>query len=148
MVINSKEVFDQLELRPANISDAFQFVALMNNQYARKIKQEYFYWQYVYPHEPTILMCAFKDDQMCGMFGLKKRRLNNGVFIGQAVDMLIAPEWRKKGLFPELAKQAVKSFNGEIDALCVLANTAGKHAVEASLGWCNVGTIRTFFLKG
>ncbi|MDD5129532.1 MAG: GNAT family N-acetyltransferase [Candidatus Omnitrophica bacterium] len=147
MVIDNKMILEQFKLRPANALDAAQFVEIMNSQYARKKNQEYFYWQYINPPEPTVLMCAFQGDQMCGMFGLKKRKLNNGVVIGQAIDMLIAPAWRKKGLFPELARQAVQYFGKEFDVLSVLANAAGNHAVVRSLGWRNAGIIKTFFLK-
>lgn len=141
-------MFDRLTFRPAINSDALQFVEVMNKQYARKKTVDYFYWQYIYPYEPTVLMCAFEANQMCGMFGLKKRKLNNGVIVGQAIDMLIIPDWREKGLFSELADHAVQYFGREFDILCVLANATGNYAVQRSLGWYHVGTIKTLFFKG
>jgi hypothetical protein len=140
-------IYNRLTLRPADISDSFQFVDIMDNQYARKKKPEYFYWQYIYPYEPTVLMCAFEAKQMCGMFGLKKRRLNNGVIVGQAIDMLIIPDWRRKGLFCELADHAIQHFGKELDILCVFANASGNYAVQKSLGWHYTGTIKTLCLK-
>ena len=73
---------EELILRPANALDASQFIEIMNSQYARKKNSEYFHWQYIDPYEPTVLMCAFEAGKIRGMFGLKKRRLNNGVVIG------------------------------------------------------------------
>jgi GNAT superfamily N-acetyltransferase len=140
-------MFDRLTLRPAAISDAFKFVDIMNSQYSRKKTPEYFYWQYIHPYEPTVLMCAFEANQMCGVFGLKKRKLNNGVIVGQAIDMLIIPAWRGKGLFRELADHALQHFSKELDILCVFANAIGNYAVQRSIGWYHIGTIKTLFLK-
>lgn len=140
-------VFANLQVRPATAVDASQFVDLMNMQYARRKTPAYFHWQYMQPFEPTVLMCAFEDGQMCGMFGLKDRRLDNGLRVGQAVDMLITPTWRRRGLFSTLAGQAIEFFDGAFDLLCVFANPAGRDAVK-SLGWQHVGTIRSLYLDG
>jgi hypothetical protein len=139
---------NQLTFRPANISDAHQFADIMNSQYIRKKKPEYFYWQFICSYEPSVLMCAFEGSLMAGMFGLKVRKLSNGVVAGQAIDMLIAPKWRGKNLFCKLAEHAVQHFDKKFDILCVFANVAGSHAVQRSLGWQLVGTIRMFCLKG
>jgi len=138
---------DQLMLRPATALDASQFVELMNSQYARKKDTRYFDWQYIHPCDPTILMCAFEAGKLCGMFGLKKRELNNGVVVGQVIDMLIVPTWRKKGLFRALAEEAVQQMEQELDIVCVLANAVGNYAVQKSLGYQHIGTIKTHLLK-
>ncbi|TKS58505.1 MAG: hypothetical protein EWM72_02943 [Nitrospira sp.] len=136
-----------LQVRPATAADACQFVDLMNMHYARRKTPAYFHWQYMQPFEPTVLMCAFDGEQMCGMFGLKDRRLDNGLRVGQAIDMLIAPTWRRRGLFSTLAGQAIEFFDGSFDLLCVFANPAGRDAVK-SLGWRHAGTIRNLYLDG
>lgn len=140
--------FSRLTFRPANIDDAALFVNIMNDQYARKKTPEYFDWQFIYSYEPAVLMCAFEDNQMAGMFGLKVRKLSNGAVAGQVIDMLIVPKWRGENLFKQLAEHAVKYFDEKFDILCVLANAAGSRAVQKSLGWRLVGTIRTLYLEG
>lgn len=146
--ISENHRFRRLTFRPANISDAAQFVNIMNDQYARKIKPEYFFWQFIYSYEPAVLMCAFEGSQMAGMFGLKVRKLSNGAVAGQVIDMLIAPKWRGKNLFKQLAEHALQYFDKKFDILCVFANAAGSRAVQESLGWGLVGTIRTLYLEG
>lgn len=138
---------DQLILRPANISDANQFADIMNKQYLRKKMPEYFKWQFINSPEPTVLICAFEAERICGIFGMKKRMLNNGVSVGQAIDMLIVPEWRGKGLFKKLAEEAVQYFNKQLDMLCVFANPVGSRAVQEALGWHLTGTIKTLAIN-
>ena len=131
--------------RPAEISDISQLVNLMNAQYARIKDESYFLWQYFNSCQPTIMMCAFLDAEIVGMFGLQKRKLKNGANVGQAIDLLISPEWRKKGLFFKLSEKAFKCFEN-LDILCVLPNLAGKNACEKSLKWKTLGKINSMSL--
>lgn len=128
--------------RPAERSDLPGLVELMNSQYARKKNESYFEWQYFTPYFPTVLMCAFSEEKVIGMFGVQKRLLNNGAIVGQAIDMLVDPAWRGKGIFSQLGCNALEYFEN-LDAFCVLPNLNGKNAVTKSLGFKNLNQINS-----
>ncbi len=136
----------EITFRLATRSDIPEVVALMNAQYAIKKKETYFLWQYFDTVYPTILMCAFADDNLIGMFGLQKRKLNIGLTAGQAIDLLIAPEWRNKGLFRKLGEKAFQYFT-DLDLFCVLPNVNGKIACEKVFGWKTLAKIDSMCLK-
>jgi len=131
---------EDVSYRSARESDIPQLVSLINSQYIRKKTGEYFHWQYFNSCYATVLMCAFKDDALIGTFGLQKRLLRNRLTSGQAIDLLVAPEWRGKGIFGELGRRAVEYFQ-DLDFLCVLPNENGKIAAERALGWKTIGKI-------
>lgn len=136
---------EPIDFRLAEISDIPQLVDLMNREYLRKKRESYFLWQYFHSSYPTILMGAFFGAKLMGMFGLQKRKLQNGLNVGQAIDLLIASEWRKKGLFLKLGEKAFQCFEN-LDLLCVLPNLAGKNACEKSLKWKTLGKIHSMSL--
>ena len=131
-----------IDFRQAVKSDIPQLVDLMNSEYMRKKGDAYFLWQYFDSYYPTVLFCAFKSKQLVGMFGFQKRRLRDGATVGQAIDMLVAPDYRGQGIFKTLAGLATQSFH-DIDLLCVFPNLNGKNAVENALGWRTIGSITT-----
>jgi GNAT superfamily N-acetyltransferase len=136
----------QIGYRLVKLSDIPQLVNLMNIQYARKKDESYFLWQYFNSHYPAVLMCAFIDDRVVGMFGLQKKRLNNGAVVGQAIDLLVAPEWRGKGIFKNLGEKTISCFD-DLDLLCVFPNRNGKIACEKGLGWKTIGKINSMSLN-
>jgi GNAT superfamily N-acetyltransferase len=132
--------------RPAVQTDIPQMMELMNRQYNQKKSTAYFEWQYFLPFQPTVSICAFVRDKLVGMFGLQKRRLHNrNVTVGQAIDLLVAPEWQRQGIFTRLGQLAAEYFNG-LDILCVLPNLDGKNACERALGWKTLGKIDSLYL--
>ena len=66
---------DNLIIRKAEEKDIEQLVNLMNCQYLRKKSKDYFLWQYFNSYYSTILICAFINDELIGMFGLQTRYL-------------------------------------------------------------------------
>ncbi len=131
-----------IEYRPAIPADIPAMMALMNAQYQRKKTGAYFQWQYFTSRDPTVSWCAFVGDELIGMFGLQKRRLFDGTFLGQAIDLLVSPQWRGKGVFPSLAERAASHFS-DLAFFCVLPNANGKAAVESALGWKTLAKIDT-----
>ena len=125
---------DQITYRPAEVADIPRLVELMNAQYTRKKVATYFLWQYFESAYPTVMMCAVADSSIVGMFGLQRRELSNSAIVGQAIDLLLVPDWRGKGIFKNLEIKAAEFFN-DLDILCVLPNLNGKNACEKNLGW-------------
>ncbi len=132
-------------VRLAVKSDIPQMVDLMNSQYSRKKDEFYFNWQYFNSYYPTISMCAFINNRLIGMFGLQKRKLKSGAHVGQAIDLLVDPKWRKKGIFKLLGEKAIRYFQN-LDLLCVLPNLNGKNACEKAFGWKTLGKIDSVIL--
>lgn len=133
-------MFEDVSYRPARESDIPQLVSLINSQYIRKKTSDYFHWQYFNSCYETVLLCAFENDALIGTFGLQKRKLRNRLISGQAIDLLVAPEWRGKGIFGDLGRRATGFFQ-DLDFLCVLPNANGKMAAEKTLGWKTIGKI-------
>lgn len=131
-----------LDFRLAKISDISQLTNLMNAQYDRQKGESYFLWQYFHTCQATVLMCAFLGVKTVGMFGLQKRRLHNGTNVGQAIDLLVVPECREKGLFFKLGERVFKCFE-DLDLLIVLPNLNGKNACEKSLKWKTLSRINS-----
>ncbi len=132
----------EIVYRLARRSDVSELTKLINAQYARKKTEAYFIWQYFESCYPTVMMCAYDGNSLVGVFGLQKRMLHNGAIAGQAIDLLVAPDWRGKGIFKELGLRTFRSFP-DLDVLCVLPNTNGKMAVEQSFGWTTIGKINS-----
>lgn len=126
--------------RPAVKGDIPRLMELFNSQYARKKNEAYFAWQYFESAWPTVMMCAEIDGRIEGMFGLQRRTLTDGTPIGQAIDLLIAPPLRGRGIFAELGRRAAAIFP-ELRALCVLPNLNGRNACVSALGWDAIAKI-------
>lgn len=132
--------------RLANKSDIPVIMTLVNAQYTRKKNEAYFQWQFFNSYYPTVLMCAFEGNKLVGMFGLQKRRLTNGVAIGHLIDLLVAPEWRGRGIFKEMGLRAFTYFP-DIQALSVLPNSSGKTACEKAFGMKTIAKIDDLVLR-
>jgi len=124
----------------ASEKDIPQLVKLFNSHYTIKKNDDYFLWQYFKSPLPTVLVCAFYDKKIIGMFGLQKKLLSNNIKIGQIIDILIAPDFRKMGIFKKLSKEAFLLFK-DIEIYCVFANLNGKSACEKSLNFKTIHKI-------
>lgn len=136
----------KVNFRKARESDCRQLTQLFTAQYLRKKDESYFLWQYFKPYWPTILMVACAGEQIIGTFGMAKRKLNNGLVAGQAIDLLIAPEWRGKGVFKDLGNCVMEEI-GDTDLFCCLPNLTGKIACQKAFGWHTLGRIDTLAVR-
>jgi hypothetical protein len=127
-------------------ADIDQLIDLFNHNYIRKFNADYFMWQYFNSYYPAVLSCVFQNKLLIGVFGLQKRILNNGIFVGQAIDLLISKDFRGKGLFKELGNRAISFFN-DVQLLCVLPNHNGKIAIENNFGWKTIAKINSLELN-
>ncbi|HAH32827.1 MAG TPA: hypothetical protein DCL44_10995 [Elusimicrobia bacterium] len=132
--------------RAVSRADIPRLVELFNAQYARKKDEAYFVWQYFESAWPTVMMGAEVNGRLEGVFGLQRRLLTDGTAIGQAIDLLIAPQFRGKGVFAELGRLAVSCF-ADLKALCVFPNLNGRNACEKNLGWKVLGKIDSLELS-
>lgn len=136
---------ENYSLRLGKPDDISQLSNLMFSQYRKEKSRRYFQWQFFESAYPTSLVVAESNNQIVGMFGLQKRVLVNGLKVGQAIDMLVSPEFRGKGVFAGMIDYAVEQIN-DIDVFFVLPNLNGKIAVE-KLGWKTVGKIDDLVLS-
>ena len=132
--------------RQATRCDIPRIKEIFNAQYARKKTDDYFVWQYFESAWPTVVVCAEKNGVVEGIFGLQRRELEGGIPVGQAIDLLITPELRGKGVFAEMGRRAIAQFP-ELRILCVLPNLNGRNACIKSLGWQEVAKIDSLILN-
>jgi hypothetical protein len=131
---------NSITYRPAVRADIPRLQEIFNAQYARKKGAPYFHWQYFDSAWPTTVICAEENGIVEGMFGLQRRELAGGIPVGQAIDLLITPRLRGKGVFAEMGQRAAACFP-DIRLLCVLPNLNGRNACVKSLGWQEIAKI-------
>jgi len=132
--------------RTAKRSDIPRIKEIFNAQYVRKKEDNYFVWQYFESAWPTVVICAEVNGRVEGMFGLQRRELEGGIPVGQAIDLLITPSIRGKGVFAEMGRRAIAQFP-ELRILCVLPNLNGRNACIKSLGWQEVAKVDSLILN-
>ena len=136
---------NNINYRQAILDDIPELVKLNNSQYNRKKSEDYFVWQFFRIEYPTILIVAECQNVIVGMFGLQKRKLTNGAIFGQAIDILISPKFRGRGIFKKMVDCALNQYIN-LDGICVLPNLNGKNAV-VKLGWKNIAKIDDMVLE-
>lgn len=135
-----------VEFRPVTIGEGDQFVSFMNRIYTRKKTTEYFKWQFFDSPLQSVLMGAFLKGNLIGCFGLQRRKLNNDLIAGQAIDLIVDEEFRGQGVFSKLGEAAVNYFGDSLDFCFSLPNASGRKALEKSLGYKTTMAIRTLML--
>lgn len=136
---------DNIIYRPAEESDVDQMAELMNKQYSRKKDKNYFIWQYLRSPIPSISFCAFYKDSLIGISGIQKKKLENGLNLGHAIDSIVLPEWRGKGVFQKLCNNALNYFTN-LDGLYAFTNLPGTNAYIKHFNWRKVYKISSYLL--
>lgn len=136
---------DEITIRPAQSSDIEQMVDLMNLVYNRKKNADYLLWQYFNAPIPSVSICAFYRNQLIGISGIQKKKLTNELVIGQAIDSVMLPEWRGKGVFQSLCSSALEFFD-DLDALVAFTNLHGTNAYVKYFKWQKIHKINSFVL--
>lgn len=134
-----------ITLRPARLDDIPRIARMLAPIYRVKRSEDFYVWQFFRNTNPCVLMCAFIDGQLAGMFGIQRRVLIGGVVCGQASWINIDPKWQGKGLLGLIGREAMSYFD-DLDAVCVFANSAAREACEHALGLETIGVIRTTIL--
>lgn len=136
----------EITYRSATRGDILRIKEIFNSQYVRKKEDDYFIWQYFESAWPTVVICAGENGKIEGIFGLQRRELEGGIPVGQAIDLLITPRLRGKGVFSEMGKRAIRHFP-ELRILCVLPNLNGRNACVKSLGWQEIAKVDALILN-
>jgi len=101
-----REINARINIRPASAGDSRPFTDLMNKQYRRKKKEDYFYWQFMRPQVPTRLFVALENDLFIGSYGIQVHTLSDSVLCGFTIDLLVREEYRYRALLVLFEKEA------------------------------------------
>jgi hypothetical protein len=138
-------LFEEITFRIAEKTDIPKLVKLMNTHYNLQKDNSYFLWQYFDSYFPTISMCAFDDDNLIGITGIKRRRLENGAIVGFAMDALMAPKWRGTGLAKLVGEETFRYFD-DLDLLCALPNRYWNNLCVRRFGWRSLCRVNSMML--
>lgn len=143
-----RRINSNLDIRPAVESDAEKFIALMNSQYQKKRTTAYYYWQFFSSALPTRLFLAYDKDSLAACYGVQIGTLSNGQTCAQAIDLVVAEQYRLRGLFLLLELEA-STFASEHNciAMVCLPNRLGMKAHAAIADWHSLGPIPTMELR-
>ena len=134
------ELTTQFHLRAGQetMEDAEAFVGLMNSQYARKMTTDYYFWQFFGAPSPRVCLMAELEGRAIAAYGLWVLPFC-GVQecrVGLAADLIIAPEFRRTGLFLRLELE-MERFAQDLGCVCIYAapNEPAYRPRIAALGW-------------
>lgn len=143
-----RKINSDITIRSAEKTDAAAFINLMNSQYQRKKTEAYFHWQFMTSAVPVRLFVAYKGSELIACYGVQILRLTNGAYCGFAVDLLIAPVFRNRGLFALLEYEVSRfAATHECVALICLPNPDGMKAHKGLGTWQQVGIVQTLGLS-
>jgi len=142
-----REINSTINIRPACAEDAKPFTDLMNKQYRRKKKEEYFYWQFMNPAIPTRLFVAYENDLFIGSYGIQVHTLSDSVLCGFTIDLLIREAYRNRALLVLFEEEAQKfAIEKGAQVMTSLPNLDGMRAHKGLRTWRHIGTVRTYTL--
>lgn len=137
----------QLRLARNDSVDAASFCKLFNSLYARKVDESYYRWQFFdTPFPSGIAVATTSDDAWTGCYGFHVQRAENlSLPLAWSLDIMVAPQFQRRGLFRELAQfAAAEAAKHNPAALCVMANANADRAHLGSLGWRRITPLLTF----
>ncbi len=144
-----RELNSSICIRMSRAEDVKPFTELMNRQYHRKKKEEYFFWQYINFVNPTRLFVAYENDTFVGCYGIQIHKLSDSVLSGFTIDLLIREEYRNRGLLVLFEEQAQKfAVEHEAGVMTSLPNFSGMRAHKGLRTWKHIGTVKTYTLTG
>jgi hypothetical protein len=135
-----QELTADISLRPGSntTSDASAFARLFNGTYARRIPGGYYTWQFFETPFPSCCFFAEHQGRIVGCGGIRLYPLASpiGHSVGLLVDSIIAPDWRRGGLFPRLELELERwAISRNAGALYAFPNRAGYSPRVSYLGW-------------
>ncbi len=130
--------------------DARGFCDLFNSLYSRKVNEAYYRWQFFSTPFPSGLAVATTaDGKWAGCYGFHMVPSTGGCSpIAWMLDIMVAPEFQRKGVFRQLAAFAAECAAAHKPAaLCVMANAKADLAHTHLPGWKRMMEISTFERK-
>lgn len=138
---------EPISVRTYQKGDEREIVDLINVAYAQASKKYSLEkWQWKFRHTPSSLIAvAESGNQMIGHMAIVPVRMKVGeevVTAGQAVDLVVHPDFRRKGVFLSLAKALIGS--SEVGGVPVWYGFPNSPAYGGHLksGWFDVGSVR------
>lgn len=129
-----------IDFKPIEKTHIPQAVNLINSQYVIKKTENYFLWQYFDSYQQAALIGAYFKNEIIGMSGIQKRKLQNGTNIGILMDLIINPKWQGRGITLSLIEKTIHSF-ANIDAVIGFPNAKGRNVLEKRGKFKNLGRI-------
>jgi GNAT superfamily N-acetyltransferase len=136
-----------LRLARNDAADGRLFRDLFNSLYVRRVDEDYYRWQFFSTPFPSKLVLAIGEDgTLVGCYGFHViPGAQEDTRIAWALDIMVAPPYRGKGVFRSLAAFAAQQVIPYLPAaLCVMANQRADRAHADGLGWSRVMTISNF----
>jgi hypothetical protein len=143
-----KKINKLINIRIGDFKDVDNFVSVFNNHYKKQTNIEYFRWQFIDTPYPTNLFIAFDGDKPIGFCGVKIFDLNNKLEkIGYIVDLLIANNYRKRGVEILLFEKIFDYVNTySVCCLISLPNQYGNKSLS-SIGFKTIAKIDSLVLN-
>lgn len=137
-----------IEVRTATSNDAVAYELLMNQTYRRKKPAGYYAWRFERCPEPSRLVVAVSNHAIVGCMGGHVRSLTDGRKVLFTVDLVVAPEYRNRGLHL-LMEKALQEFSEEHGAVALVAfpNKDGLRAHLSVPGCRLVDHVQTLVLR-
>ena len=130
--------------------DANAFVELFNATYSRKVTEAYYFWQFF--QSPVQGACLFAEDdkRVVAVYGLRPLCYHalHDCCVGLAVDLIVAPELQRTGLFARLEGE-MEALAAALECVCIYAaaNEAAYRPRVSTLDWTSMGRMTTFVLS-
>jgi len=113
---------------------------LFKDVFGKDINQEYFLWKNMNnPQGKSIIKLAVKEEEVIGLSCLWKFNMNfmgKNIMAGQSVDAMVHRDHRKKGIFENMAMDAMGDMSNQ--GLQLRFNFPNEAAYKASLGKINI----------
>jgi GNAT superfamily N-acetyltransferase len=137
---------DTLRFRDTNIADTANLNALAQLTLNTELDDAFIRWKYF--HNPAGInygRCAVSNGIPAGFFGNIPINLHFGkevIKCAQAVDAMVAPQFRRQGLFTELGRQTYQKLDQDGFALTyTFPNPISEAGVLKHLDWTAVGRV-------
>src|SRR4029078_10143802 len=131
-------------------ADRAEQAALFNACFKKKVDAPALAWRYdENPHGPSVSFVSRADGRaVCGYACSPRLALAHGDLktrapIGETGDVMTHPDFRRRGLFSALDREAMSATKKRGWPLVVgLPNRRSAHIFTGELGWTSIGTIR------
>lgn len=123
--------------RELNVDDINKIEKLFNQTYKRQRDHDYFKWSYFLNPEKLFSIGVFNGKQLVGMMTFSFRNINNKEKVIVLSDIIVAKEFRRKGLFGQMYSYACSIFPIKNYDQISFTNEEGRLALNSLQGFTN-----------